>query len=131
MSPQELVKHAKLARTRAYVPYSGFKVGAAILAKSGNIYLGCNIENAAYSPTNCAERTAIFNAISQGEREFVALAIVADTAKGCAPCGVCRQVLMEFFDDEVEIYLANLQGDIAYRKISQLLPDSFSRKELL
>ncbi len=125
MKSQDLVAQAILARARAYAPYSGFKVGAALLGKSGAVYLGCNIENAAYSSTNCAERTAIFKAISEGERDFIAMAIVADTDQGCSPCGVCRQVLVEFFDDTVEIHLANLNGVIQSRTISQLLPGAF------
>src|SRR5690554_6317634 len=97
----ELVAQARQAQEHAYVPYSNFRVGAALLTSSGKVFLGCNIENVAYSPTICAERTAIFKAISEGERSFVALAVVADTDEPISPCGVCRQVLVEFFDEDV------------------------------
>ena len=130
MTPQELVREAMVARERAYTPYSQFKVGAALLTKNGKIYHGCNIENAAYSPTNCAERTAIFKAVSEGELEFQALAVVADTEGVCPPCGVCRQVLAEFFTDDVAIYLANLQGEIEETSISRLLPGAFTKNFL-
>lgn len=91
-----LIEHAVKALEHAYAPYSNFKVGAALLGSSGKVYLGCNIENAAYSPTNCAERTAVFKAVSEGETSFKALAVVADTTAVITPCGVCRQVLAEF-----------------------------------
>ncbi len=122
---QELIELAKIAREKAYVPYSKFKVGAALLSASGTVYLGCNIENAAYSPTNCAERTAIFKAVSEGERAFKALAVVADSEQIITPCGVCRQVLAEFIDDDTMIYLANMQGDMCQVTISELLPKAF------
>lgn len=123
---RELVDQAIQAFTNAYAPYSKFKVGAALLAASGRVYLGCNIENAAYSPTNCAERTAIFKAVSEGERKFKALAVAADTDEVITPCGVCRQVLAEFFDDEVVILLANLNGQVVQTKLSELLPGAFT-----
>lgn len=123
---RELVDQAIQALTNAYAPYSKFKVGAALLAASGRVYLGCNIENAAYSPTNCAERTAIFKAVSEGERKFKALAVAADTDEVITPCGVCRQVLAEFFDDEVVILLANLNGQVVQTKLSELLPGAFT-----
>ena len=91
MKDEELIATAKEYRERAYVPYSNFKVGAAVLAKSGKIYGGCNIENASYPVTNCAERTAIFKAVSEGERELEAIAVIADTEGPCSPCGACRQ----------------------------------------
>ncbi|NMB38031.1 MAG: cytidine deaminase [Firmicutes bacterium] len=125
MEVQELIELAKIAREKAYVPYSKFKVGAALLSASGTVYLGCNIENAAYSPTNCAERTAIFKAVSEGERAFKALAVVADSEQIITPCGVCRQVLAEFIDDDTMIYLANMQGDMCQVTISELLPKAF------
>ncbi|HHT36483.1 MAG: cytidine deaminase [Candidatus Wallacebacter cryptica] len=126
MKYRELVDQAIQALTNAYAPYSKFKVGAALLAASGRVYLGCNIENAAYSPTNCAERTAIFKAVSEGERKFKALAVAADTDEVITPCGVCRQVLAEFFDDEVVILLANLNGQVVQTKLSELLPGAFT-----
>ena len=102
MDEKELVELAFSAREKAYAPYSGFCVGAALLTEGGKVYLGCNIENAAYTPSNCAERTAFFKAVSEGEREFTAIAIVGgkegEACDFCAPCGVCRQVMMEFCD---------------------------------
>ncbi len=127
---EELLVEARKARERAYVPYSGFKVGAAVLTKDGRIFSGCNIENSAYSPTNCAERTAIFKAVSEGARDFVALAVVADTQQPVTPCGVCRQVISEFFSDDAVIYLSNMAGDVQETTIAQLLPGAFSKKEL-
>lgn len=129
MDSSELIQLAEKARLRAYAPYSRFKVGAALLGKSGTVYLGCNIENAAYSPTNCAERTAIFKAISEGESSFTALAVIADTEDIITPCGVCRQVLVEFFDDQVDIYLANINGKVETTTISQLLPGAFKGED--
>lgn len=129
MKPHELIELAKQARLKAYVPYSNFRVGAALLGKSGTVYLGCNIENVAYTPTNCAERTAIFKAVSEGESEFIALAVVSDSENIITPCGVCRQVLAEFIDDQVEIYLANLVGDVHETNISQLLPGAFKGED--
>ena len=96
MEDRELIAKAREAKEFSYSPYSGFRVGAALLGKNGKVYQGCNIENAAYTPTNCAERTAVFNAVSQGVREFEAIAVVGDGEDCLAPCGVCRQVLMEF-----------------------------------
>ncbi|HHX01490.1 MAG TPA: cytidine deaminase [Firmicutes bacterium] len=121
-----LIDHAIQALEHAYAPYSKFKVGAAVLGSSGKIYLGCNIENAAYSPTNCAERTAIFKAVSEGETSFKALAVVADTTAVITPCGVCRQVMAEFFDDQVIIVLANLHGQVEETTIAKLLPGAFT-----
>lgn len=121
----QLIEEAKLARDKAYAPYSKFKVGAALYTKTNNIYHGCNIENGSFSLTCCAERTAIFKAISEGETEFLALAVVADTGEEVSPCGACRQVMSEFFNDDVEIYLANLSGKVKKTKISQLLPFQF------
>lgn len=113
MTNEELILEAKKARTHAYAPYSNYEVGAALVTKAGKIYHGCNIENAAYGPTNCAERTAFFKAIYEGERDFDRIAIVGG-AKGttaddtCAPCGICRQVMMEFCNPETfKIILAN------------------------
>lgn len=116
MDNLELLEEAKKARLKAYTPYSNFKVGAALLTKSGKVYLGCNIENATYTPTNCAERTAFFKAVSEGEREFEKIAIVGakdgeDANVMCSPCGVCRQVMMEFCDPkEFQIVLEDGNG---------------------
>ena len=136
MTNQELILEAKKARERAYTPYSHFKVGAALLTKSGKIYHGCNIENAAYTPTNCAERTAFFKAVYDGEREFAKIAIVggadgADTDELCAPCGVCRQVMMEFCNPETfSIFLAKSETDIIEYKLKDLLPLGFGNSDL-
>lgn len=112
----------------SYSPYSGFRVGAALLTKSGKIYTGCNIENSAFSPTCCAERTAFFKAVSEGEKDFSAMAIVGgksgETSEFCYPCGVCRQVMAEFCNADFEIILTNGK-DIKAKKLSELLPESF------
>lgn len=133
MNPKELLALAAKARERSYSPYSGFRVGAALLAASGKVYLGCNIENAAYTPTNCAERTAFFKAISEGEREFVSVAVVGGkngTSEPAYPCGVCRQVMAEFCDpDSFLIYVADGEG---YRThtLSELLKFCFTPSSL-
>ena len=131
MTSAELIQEAKKARERAYTPYSNFQVGAALLTKSGKIYHGCNIENAGYTPTNCAERTAFFRAVYDGEREFEKIAVVggpkgeeADTL--CAPCGVCRQVMMEFCDPETfQIILATDVEHYDIYTLKELLPLGF------
>ena len=121
----KLINEAKLAREEAYAPYSLFKVGASLLTSSGNIYKGCNIENASFPLTCCAERTAIFNAVSNGEREFSQMAIIADTKGPISPCGACRQVMAEFFSDDVTIYLSNLFNETVETTINELLPFTF------
>ena len=130
---KSLMLKAQEARNNSYSPYSHFRVGAALLSKSGKVYTGCNIENAAYSATNCAERTAIFKAVSKGERDFVAIAIVGgregETAELCAPCGVCRQVISEFCPKNFEIVLGNEKKFEVYT-LDRLLPLSFSDKDL-
>ena len=135
MTDRELLMLAIEARERAYVPYSGFAVGAALLAKNGTVYFGCNIENAAYSPTNCAERTAFFKAVSEGVREFEKIAVVGGKAGAppkefCAPCGVCRQVMAEFCSTETfEIILGNEEKQEKYL-LKELLPKSFGPQDL-
>lgn len=121
---EALIAAAKAYRSHAYAPYSKFAVGAAVLAASGRIYGGANIENASYSLTNCAERTAIFKALSEGETHLTAIAVVADTKAPCAPCGACRQVIAEFGIDR--IIMANLAGDRRNATFSELLPSAFS-----
>ena len=127
---------AKKAREHAYAPYSHFLVGAALLTKSGKIYHGCNIENAAYSPGNCAERTAFFRAVYQGEREFEKIAVAGgpkgkEADKLCAPCGVCRQVMMEFCDPETfQIILADGKGGCLQHSLKELLPLGFGPENL-
>ncbi|MFD2442974.1 cytidine deaminase [Bacillus sp. CGMCC 1.16607] len=130
MEEKQLIQEALTAREMAYVPYSTFKVGAALLAKDGTVYRGCNIENAGYSMTNCAERTAFFKAVSEGVRDFVKIAIVADTEGPCAPCGACRQVIAEFCDPEMEVILTNLKGDVLNTTVAELLPGAFLPKDL-
>lgn len=133
MTDYELIKIAVKAREMSYSPYSGFKVGAALLCKNGKVYTGCNIENAAYTPTNCAERTAVFKAVSEGEREFLAIAIVGgkgDTLNDlCAPCGVCRQVLCEFCDGDFRIVLGKPES-IKTVTLGDILPYSFGKGDL-
>jgi len=124
MMKQELLNAALSARERAYAPYSKFLVGAAVLAKSGKIYTGCNIENASYGLTVCAERNALFSAVGAGEREFTALCVVGDTEAPISPCGACRQVMAEF--KIPRIILANLKGDVKEYTLEELLPYGFS-----
>lgn len=136
MNAEGLLVMAAMTRHSAYAPYSHFKVGAALLTEKGKIYTGCNIENAAYTPSNCAERTAFFKAVSDGEREFRAIAIVGgkegvDEYDFCAPCGVCRQVMMEFCNpDEFEIVLGNSAGDIKVVKLKDMFPMGFGPENL-
>ena len=130
-----LVKAALAARQKAYAPYSGFAVGAALLGKSGRIYTGCNIENAAYSATNCAERTAVFKAVSEGETEFLGIAIAGGHEKAeltdfCPPCGVCRQVLVEFCKADMLVWLVKSEKEIQAYALGELLPAAFTQKDL-
>jgi len=123
----ELLQQAINAREFSYSPYSNYKVGAAILTTQGTIYTGCNIENAAYGPTVCAERTAIFKAVSEGQTNFVALAVV--TANGATPCGVCRQVIREFVAD-IPVLVGDATGAYQIIPFSELLPHSFGPEKL-
>ena len=129
----DLMKMAEEARLGAYAPYSDFLVGAALLTKSGKVYTGCNIENASFGATNCAECTAIFKAISEGERQFSAIAVVGgkrqDPPSFCAPCGICRQVMAEFCDSDFRILLGNSDKLEAYT-LAAILPLSFGRDDL-
>jgi len=127
---KHLIEYAKNARKNAYVPYSAFPVGAAILTANGDIYSGCNIENASFGLTNCAERTAIFKAVSEQQNHFSAVAVVADTEEPISPCGACRQVLAEFCTKETIIYLANLKGKVQRCTIDQLLPGAFAADDM-
>ena len=137
MNYDELVQKAIEMTKMSYVPYSHFHVGAALLDKNGKIWTGCNIENATYGATNCAERTAIFKAVSEGVRDFEAIAIVGgpEGADGspvledlCPPCGICRQVLSEFCSKDFKIILANKKGEQKLFTLAELLPESFSLK---
>lgn len=130
MEEKELLKEAVKARDYAYVPYSHFKVGAALLSKDGQVFHGCNIENAAYSVTNCAERTALFKAYSEGITEYEKLVVVADTKRPVPPCGACRQVISELCDPDMEVVLTNLKGDIQRITVADLLPGAFAPKDL-
>ena len=130
MSDKELMALAIKARERAYAPYSNFAVGAALLTESGKVYLGCNIENSAFSPTNCAERTAVFSAIADGERNFSAIAVCGGKMNGerklCTPCGVCRQVLCEFCSADLKVILEKDNGELMLLTLGDLLPFSFN-----
>lgn len=135
MTNEELIKIAIDMTKMSYVPYSHFHVGAALLTTNGKVYTGCNIENAAYGPSNCAERTAIFKAVSEGERNFEAIAVVGgpEDADGnpiiqdfCPPCGVCRQVMSEFCKKDFKIILAKSPTEQKVFTLDQLLPESFS-----
>lgn len=128
MTDEELIEVAKKYREFSYSPYSKFKVGAAVLTKSGKVFGGCNIENSSYPVTNCAERTAIFKAVSEGEKEIEAIALIADTEGPCSPCGACRQVMGEFKINR--IIMANLKGDKKIVTLEEVLPFAFSEKDL-
>ena len=119
-----LIAAAKQARENAHAPYSNFRVGAALRAKSGRVFSGCNVENATLGLTCCAERTAIFKAVSEGERGFEAIAVVADTDTLTPPCGACRQIIWEFCGD-VPVIMANLKGKVVQEKMADLLPRAF------
>ena len=130
-----LIEEAIEARSRAYTPYSHFQVGAALLTKQGKVYKGCNIENAAYTPSNCAERTAIFKAVSEGEREFAAIAIVGSmegesNTLPTGPCGVCRQVMAEFCSLDMPVIIAKSPADYITMTWGELLPLSFGPANL-
>lgn len=133
MKSEELVRLAKEAMMHAYVPYSGFMVGAALLCKDGKVYQGCNIENAAYGPTNCAERTAIFKAVYDGYREFEAIAVCGGkngVIEGkFPPCGTCRQVMREFCEDDFKVILVD-KDDFEELTLADILPYSFSNKDM-
>ena len=133
MTPEKLISMAVEAMNNAYAPYSGFQVGAALLCSDGTVYTGCNIENAAYAPTNCAERTAIFKAVSEGHKDFTAIAVCGGKngiiTNLCTPCGVCRQVLQEFCKDDFPVYLAHKDGYKALT-LGDLLPYSFGEDSL-
>ena len=134
MAPEKLINLAKKAMEKAYAPYSGYKVGAALLCADGTVYQGCNIENASFSPTICAERTAIFKAVYDGQRDFTAMAICGGKdgiiTGQFPPCGVCRQVMGEFCKDDFTVYLAGPDDSYETLTLAQLLPHSFGPKDL-
>ncbi len=133
MEPKELIARAIAAMDRAYVPYSGYRVGAALLCADGKVYEGCNIENGSYGATNCAERTAFFRAVFDGEREFTAIAVCGGKdgiiRDYFPPCGICRQVMREFCEDDFRIYMVGKDGVYLERTLNEILPDSFRPKE--
>lgn len=135
MDKKELVKEALAAREFAYTPYSKFNVGAALFCKNGRVFRGCNIESASYTPTNCAERTAFFKAVSEGEREFSAIAIVGGPAGAppvdfCYPCGVCRQVMAEFCGRDFKVYIAKSESEIREYSLDEIIPFAFTQEDL-
>ena len=125
MTEKELIRAAINGRKNAVAPYSGFAVGAALLARSGSVYIGCNMENGAYSPSLCAERVAFGSAVAAGEREFAAIAVIGDGEDYCWPCGVCRQVMAEFCGDDFRVIAAKDETDFASSTLGELLPHAF------
>ncbi len=130
VSDDELVERAKEARSMAHAPYSNFEVGAALLAADGRVFTGCNIENSTYGLTMCAERVAIFKAVSEGAQEISKIAVVADFDNPTPPCGCCRQMIWEFSSDDTEVILANLSGDVQKFAIKELFPEAFDARFL-
>ncbi|MBC2397380.1 cytidine deaminase [Clostridium tetanomorphum] len=130
MNYKELIRKALDGRKKAYVPYSKFKVGAAVLTSEDKIYTGCNIENASYGATNCAERTAIFKAISEGEKDIKAIAIVGSEEELTYPCGICRQVISEFAMDDIKIIIGKNENEYVVKTLGEILPGAFTKKDL-
>lgn len=130
VSDDTLIKKATEMLDRAYVPYSKFPVGAALLSKSGEVFTGCNIENASYGLSNCAERTAIFKAVSEGTHSFDKLVITGNTDGPISPCGACRQVISEFCASDMPVILTNVKGDLCETTVAELLPGAFTPKDL-
>lgn len=130
MDDQLLLEKAREAREKAYVPYSRFKVGAALLTEDGQVILGCNIENAAYSLCNCAERTALFKAYADGIKSFKKMAVIADTPRPVAPCGACRQVMAELCPPDMPVIMGNLKGESLGKTVAELLPGAFRQEDL-
>ncbi|MEW5952394.1 MAG: cytidine deaminase [Bacillota bacterium] len=124
---EQLIEQARQAGKNAYAPYSNFSVGAALLLADGSVVTGCNVENASYGLTICAERTAVYKAVSEGQREFAAIAVYADTDSYCSPCGACRQVIAEF-GPQIRVIMANRRGEYKVRTIAELLPETFQLK---
>ncbi|HGG0584368.1 MULTISPECIES: cytidine deaminase [Bacillus] len=130
MDKKKYIEEANKMLSKAYIPYSKFPVGAALVTKEGKIYTGCNIENASYGLCNCAERTAIFKAVSEGERDFSYLVITGETDGSISPCGACRQVIAEFCDPKMPVLLTNVKGDEKEVTVEQLLPGAFTIEDL-
>lgn len=129
MKYEELINCAERAKEYAYVPYSGFRVGAALLCKDDTVFTGCNIENSAYGPTNCAERTAIFKAVSEGRQDFCAIAIISDSEEPVSPCGVCRQVMAEFCGPDFVILMSAKDRHYRQTTLGELLPYAFTLRD--
>lgn len=130
MDKKKYIEEANKMLSKAYIPYSKFPVGAALVTKEGKIYTGCNIENASYGLCNCAERTAIFKAVSEGQRDFSYLVITGETDGPISPCGACRQVIAEFCDPKMPVLLTNVKGDEKEVTVEQLLPGAFTNDDL-
>ncbi len=128
MTEKELVRIAAEAKKNAYAPYSGFRVGAALVSGTGKIYTGANVENASHGAACCAERTAVFKAVSEGEREFVSIAIASDSDEYIFPCGICRQVLSEFANDHMKIICSKNNGEYKVYTLEELLPNAFRKR---
>ena len=120
----KIINEALLSREKAYAPYSRFRVGAAVITVGNKIYTGCNIENSSYGLTCCAERVALFKAVSEGEKEFMAIAVASDSEEYCRPCGACRQVMAQF-GAEIRVYMCNNKGEYEVKTVADLLPDRF------
>lgn len=131
MDYKKLIEAALLARENAYVPYSNFKVGAALITEEGKLYTGCNIENASYGAANCAERTAIFKAISEGYTTINALAVVGDVENYTYPCGICRQVIAEFSNKDTVVIIAKNKDEYLVKSINEILPGAFTKEDLI
>lgn len=127
LSVEELIGQARQARDRAYAPYSDFRVGAALECRDGRIFTGCNVENASYGLCNCAERAAIFKAVSDGATDFRRIAVIADTENPVSPCGACRQVMLEMLGEDVQVIMCNLRGATEIRTVGELLPLPFKK----
>ena len=130
MDYKELILEALNARKNAYAPYSKFKVGAAVLMENGKIYSGCNIENASFGATNCAERTAIFKAVSDGLKEIKAIVVIGAESTHTYPCGICRQVIAEFSNEQTSVILAKNENDYIVKTLEEILPGAFTSKDL-
>ena len=130
MDKKKYIEEANKMLAKAYIPYSKFPVGAALVTKEGKIYTGCNIENASYGATNCAERTAIFKAISEGHRKIEKIAVVGDMSAYTSPCGICRQVIAEFADKNIEIILVKNEEEFQVKTLEEILPGAFTKEDL-
>lgn len=131
MEEREMVEIASKVKDYAYAPYSGFRVGAALLTENDKLYTGVNIENVTFGATNCAERTAVFKAVSEGNKKLKAIAVSSDSEDLTYPCGICRQVLTEFGESDMKIICSNRNGDYKVFKLEELLPEAFTKNQLL